>query len=101
MSAIAPGGKARLRIKVRRFGKEKGPVTLTWKKRPAGLSAPDKFSVGAGADQVEVEVTAAPKRKPLRPFRFVILASTRIQGKEFTAESAPVVLPVVIRERRF
>ena len=56
---IAPGGRQKVGIRVRRFGEEKHPVVLTWSEAPSGILVPIGSVVPADAAHVEVEIAAS------------------------------------------
>ena len=62
---IAPGGRQKVGIRVRRFGEEKHPVVLTWSEAPAGIRHQAAAS-RAGTSYPAPGGTSRATRQPIR-----------------------------------
>jgi hypothetical protein len=88
---IEKGQKQTIKVAISRYnaGEDKQPITVKWKKLPAGVSAPDTT---IAPDQVEaaVELTAAADAAPGVFDGVVAEALTKFRGVDVAVESPPV-----------
>jgi hypothetical protein len=61
--SLKPGEKTKIKISAQRKGGYAGPITLDFRKLPAGVTA-GKVMLNADQSTVEVELTAAPTAAP-------------------------------------
>jgi len=97
---LKPGAKVKVRVTTRRppepIGLKAAPqaITIELKNLPAGLSAPDRITVNAKKDFVEIELTATADAKPGKA-DVVAVAKSKYRGVEWVRESLPVTIEVV------
>ena len=97
---LKPGAKVKVRVTTRRppepIGLKAAPqaITIELKNLPAGLSAPDRITVNAKKDFVEIELTATADAKPGKA-DVVAVAKSKYRGVEWMKESLPVTIEVV------
>jgi hypothetical protein len=89
---IAPGGRQKVVIRVRRFGEEKHPVVLTWSDTPAGILVPVHSVVPADAGHIEVEVAASETATLDMSGTLGLSASTKFKDQEIVVESVPATM---------
>lgn len=91
---IAPGQKQKMKVSIVRFnpgsGEDKQPVTIKWKKLPAGVTAPGDAMIPADQTEIIAELSAAADAA-VGPFQGVVVeATTKFQGVDVSVDSAPV-----------
>jgi hypothetical protein len=89
---IAPGGRQKVGIRVRRFGEEKHPVVLTWSEAPSGILVPIGSIVPAHAAHVEVEIAASETASVDTSGRLRLIASTKFKDQEIVVESVSATM---------
>lgn len=95
---IAVGQKQTVKVAIARFnpgaGEDKQPVTIKWKKLPAGVTAPEA-TIAADQNEALVEFTAAADAA-IGPFdELQAQAATKFQGQDVAIDSAAVKWEVV------
>ena len=89
---IAPGGRQKVGIRVRRFGEEKHPVVLTWSEAPSGILVPIGSVVPADAAHVEVEIAASETASVDTSGTLRLIASTKFKDQEIVVESVSATM---------
>lgn len=80
-AAIKPGEKVRVKAVATRKGGFAGPIDLELKNLPAGLTAP-KATIAAGANEVEIELTAGADAAPVEKTDVVLEGKTGAQAAQ-------------------
>ncbi len=99
---LKPGTKAKVRVSALRPPEPLGakpdpkPIAIELKNLPAGVAAPDKITVEAKKDFVEIELTCAADAKPIKA-QVAIKANSTYRGAQWTKESSPVSFEVLAK----
>ena len=89
------GKKQKLKFVATRFGGEKGPITLTLKNLPQGVTAPADLKIAEGKNDLEIELTAAADAAPGKVENLLVTATTKVKDQPITVDSTPSALEVV------
>jgi hypothetical protein len=98
--ALAPAGplvvgqKQKVKLTLTRRGDDKQPVECKFKALPAGISAPEKTTLAADQNEIEIELLAAADAQPAKFDQLVAVASGKYAGADLTVESPAVALEV-------
>lgn len=93
---VTAGGVQKAKLTVTRFGGANDPIQLTLRNLPLGVSGPAEIVIAAGQNEVEVELKAAADAAIGHFEGIQAVASTTVQGKPITAESAAAALDVAM-----
>jgi len=91
---ITAGQKQKVKLAVSRSADDRAAVELKFKSLPPGVTAPEKISLAAEANDIEIELTAAVDAAPVMFKELVAIATSTAAGQNVTNESAPVALEV-------
>jgi hypothetical protein len=98
--AVAPAGplvqgqKQKVKLTLTRRGDDKQPVDVKFKALPAGVTAPDKTTLAADQNEVEVELMAAADAAVVKFDQLIAIAAGKYAGTDLTVESPAVSLEV-------
>ncbi|MDA0659443.1 MAG: PPC domain-containing protein [Planctomycetota bacterium] len=81
-------------VQVQRFGKERHPVSLLWKRGPAEILAPIQVVIPEDKDDVELPLLATSEFSLVDAPQLVVTASTTVQGQLVVVDSEPVQLSI-------
>jgi hypothetical protein len=97
---LAPGGPLamgqtqKVKVTLTRRGDDKQPVDVAFKSLPAGVTAPEKTTLAADQNEVEIELTAAADAAATKFEQFVAVATSKYAGTDISVESPAAVLEV-------
>jgi hypothetical protein len=91
---IVQGQKQKVKLTLTRKGDDKQPVDLKFKALPAGVTAPEKTTLAADQNEVEVELSAAADAAVVKFEQLVAVATTKYGATDITVESPAAVLEV-------
>lgn len=91
---IAQGQKQKVKLTLTRKGDDKQPVDVVFKALPAGVTAPEKTTLAADQNEVEVEISAAADAAVVKFEQLVVTAASKYAGTDISAESPAAVLEV-------
>jgi hypothetical protein len=91
---IAQGQRQKVKLTLTRKGDDKQPVDLKFKALPAGVTAPEKTTLAADQNEVEVELSAAADAAVVKFEQLVAIATTKYGATDITVESPAAVLEV-------
>ena len=91
---IAQGQKQKVKLTLTRKGDDKQPVDLVFKALPAGVTAPEKTTLTADQNEIEVELSAAADAAVVKFEQLVAVATSKYAGTDISVESPAVVLEV-------
>jgi len=97
---LKPGTKAKVRISALRPPEPLGakpdpkPISIELKDLPGGVAAPDKITVEAKKDFVEIELTCAADAKPVKA-QVIIKANSTYRGTKWARTGTPVSVEVL------
>jgi hypothetical protein len=93
---LAPGGTQKVKLTVTRRGDDRQPVDVSFKALPPGVTAPEKTTLTADQNEVEVELTAAADAAAMNFAGLVATAASKYAGVDIAAESPAVALEVKV-----
>ncbi len=91
---LAQGQKQMVKLTVTRRGDDKQPVDLKFKALPAGVTAPEKTTLAADQNEIEIELSAAADAAPVKFEQLVAIATGKYAGNDLTVESPAATLEV-------
>jgi hypothetical protein len=91
---LVQGQKQKIKLTLIRRGDDKQPVDLKFKTLPAGVTAPEKTTLAADQNEIEVELSAAADAAPVKFEQLVAVATGKYAGVDITVEGAAVALEV-------
>lgn len=91
---LVAGQKQKVKLTLTRKGDDKQPVDLKFKALPPGVTAPEKTTLAADQNEIEVELSAAADAKPVKFEQLVAVATGKYAGADLSVESAAVALEV-------
>ena len=91
---LVQGQKQKVKLTLTRRGDDKQPVELKFKSLPASVTAPEKTTLAADQNEVEIELTAAADAAPVKFEQLVAVATSKYAGTDITVESPAVTLEV-------
>jgi len=91
---LVQGQKQKVKLTLTRRGDDKQPVDLKFKSLPAGVTAPEKTTLAADQNEVEVELTAAADAAIAKFDQLIAVASCKYAGTDITIESPAASLEV-------
>jgi hypothetical protein len=91
---LAPGGTQKVKLTLTRRGDDRQPVDVVFKALPPGVTAPEKTTLAADQNEVEVELTAAADAPAMNFAGLVAAAASKYAGVDIAAESPAVALEV-------
>ncbi|MCI0359882.1 MAG: pre-peptidase C-terminal domain-containing protein [Planctomycetaceae bacterium] len=91
---LVQGQKQKVKLSLTRRGDDKQPVDLKFKALPAGVTAPEKTTLAADQNEVEVELSAAADAAPVKFDQLIAVATSKYVGTDLTVESPAVALEV-------
>lgn len=91
---IVAGQKQKVKLSVARRGDDRHAVELKFKALPPGVTAPEKISLTADQNDIEIELTAAGDAAPVMFKELVAIATSTAAGQNVTGESAAATLEV-------
>jgi hypothetical protein len=91
---LVQGQTQKVKLTLARRGDDKQSVDLKFKALPAGVTAPEKTTLAADQNEVEIDVTAAADAPPVKFDQLVAIASGKYAGVDITVESPAVALEV-------
>jgi hypothetical protein len=91
---LVAGQSQKVKLTLTRKGDDKQPVELKFKSLPPGVTGPEKTTLAADQNEIEVELSAAADAKPVKFDQLVAVASGKYAGADVSAESAPVALEI-------
>jgi hypothetical protein len=83
-----------VKVTLARRGDDKQPVDVKFKALPAGVTAPEKTTLAADQNEIEIELTAAADAAVAKFDQLVAVVTSKYAGVDITVESAPVALEV-------
>ena len=98
--AVAPAGpivqgqKQKVKLTLTRRGDDKQPVDLKFKALPAGVTAPEKTTLAADQNEIEVELSAAADAAVVKFEQLAVTATSKYAGADISVESPAAVLEV-------
>lgn len=88
---IVQGQAQKVKVTAARFtqgpGAEKQPITLKWKKLPAGIKPVPDATIPADKDDLEIELSALPDAKEGKFDELIVTAATKFQGQDLSVDS--------------
>jgi hypothetical protein len=99
-AALAPAGpivqgqKQKVKLTLTRKGDDKQPVDVVFKALPAGVTAPEKTTLAADQNEVEVELSAAADAAVVKFEQLAVTATSKYAGTDISVESPAAVLEV-------
>jgi hypothetical protein len=84
----------KVKFTLTRKGDDKQPVDIKFKALPAGVTAPEKTTLTAEQNEIEIDITAAADAAPVKFETLVAVATTKYAGTDITVESPAAVLEV-------
>lgn len=91
---IVAGQKQKVKLAVTRRAEDRAVVELKFKALPPGVTGPEKISLAADQNDVEIELTAAGDAAPVMFKELVAVATSTAAGQNVTGESAAATLEV-------
>jgi hypothetical protein len=91
---IVQGQKQKIKLTLTRKGDDKQPVDLVFKALPAGVTAPEKTTLAADQNEVEVELSAAADAAVVKFEQLAVTATSKYAGTDISVESPAAVLEV-------
>lgn len=91
---IVAGQNQKVKLAVTRRADDRQAVELKFKALPPGVTAPEKISLAADQNDVEIELTAAADAAPVMFKELVAVATSTAAGQNVTGESAATTLEV-------
>jgi hypothetical protein len=91
---LVQGQKQKVKLSLTRRGDDKQPVEVRFKALPAGVSGPDKTTLAADQNELEIELSAAADAVVTFDSQFIVVATSKYAGTDITAESPAAVLEV-------
>lgn len=91
---IAQGQKQKVKLTLTRKGDDKQPVDLVFKTLPAGVTAPEKTTLAADQNEIEVELSAAADAAVVKFEQLAVTATSKYAGTDISVESPAAVLEV-------
>ena len=91
---ITAGQSQKVKLAVSRRADDRATVELKFKALPQGVTAPEKISLSAEANEIEIELTAAADAAPVIFKELVAIATSTAAGQNVTGESTPATLEV-------
>jgi hypothetical protein len=92
--SIVQGQKQKVKLTVTRRGDDKQPVDLKFKALPAGVTAPEKTTLAADQNEIEIELSAAADAAPVKFEQLVAVGTGKYAGVDLTVESPAAILEV-------
>ncbi len=90
---LVRGGRAKVRAKIARQGKDPQPITLNFAPAVAGVTGPE--SIAVAADQTQVEFELAFSADVADDTRLSLTATTTFGGQNVSVSSEPTPLPII------
>src|SRR5690606_3169418 len=90
---LVRGGRANVRAKLARQGKDPQPLTLKFSAAVAGVTGPESIAVAADQTQVEFELVFAAD--VAADTSLSLTATSTFAGQPFSVSSAPTPLPLI------
>jgi hypothetical protein len=91
---IVQGQKQKVKLTLTRKGDDKQPVDVVFKALPGGVIAPEKTTLAADQNEVEVELSAAADAAVVKFEQLAVTATSKYAGTDFSVESPAAVLEV-------
>ncbi len=91
---LVQGQKQKVKLTLTRRGDDKQPVDVKFKSLPAGVTAPEKTTLAADQNEVEIELTAAADAAPVKFEQLIAVATSKYAGADITLESPAATLEV-------
>lgn len=91
---IVAGQNQKVKLSVTRRGDDRQAVELKFKALPPGVTAPEKISLTADQNDIEIELTAAADAAAVMFKELVVIATSTTAGQNVTGESAAATLEV-------
>jgi len=91
---LVQGQKQKVKLTLTRRGDDKQPVDLKLKALPAGVTAPEKTTLAADQNEIDIELSAAADAAPVKFEQLVAVATSKYAGVDLTVESPAVSLEV-------
>jgi hypothetical protein len=91
---LVQGQKQKVKLTLARRGDDKQPVDLKFKTLPTGVTAPEKTTLAADQNEIEIELSAAADATLVKFEQLVAVATGKYAGVDITVESPAVALEV-------
>src|SRR4030095_4665396 len=91
---LVQGQKQQVKLTLPRRGDDKQPVDVKFKSLPAGVTAPEKTTLAADQNEVEIELTAAADAAAAKFDQLIAVAASKYAGTDITIESPAASLEV-------
>ncbi|MEX2174189.1 MAG: hypothetical protein WD872_07490 [Pirellulaceae bacterium] len=91
---LVVGQKQKVKLTLTRRGDDRQPVDLKFKAFPPGVTGPEKTTLTADQQEIEIELAAAADAPPVKFEQLVAVASGKVAGVDVSVESAPVALEI-------
>jgi hypothetical protein len=91
---LVQGQKQKVKLTLTRRGDDKQPVDLKFKALPPGVTAPEKTTLAADQNEVEVELSAAADAAAVKYDQLVAIATSKYAGVDITVEGPAATLEV-------
>jgi hypothetical protein len=91
---IVAGMTQKVKLAIARRGDDRHPVELKFKSLPPGVTAPEKITLTAEQNEIEIELTAAADAAPVMFKELVAQATSTTAGQPITGESPATTLEV-------
>jgi hypothetical protein len=91
---ITAGQNQKVKLTVTRHGEDRQVVELKFKALPKGVTGPEKVTLAADQNEIEIELTAAADAAPVMFKELVAIATSTTAGQNVTGESPPATLEV-------
>jgi hypothetical protein len=91
---LVQGQKQKVKLTLTRRGDDKQPVEVKFKSLPAGVTAPEKTTLAADQNEIELELTAAADAAPVKFEQLIAVATSKYAGTDITVESPAATLEI-------
>lgn len=94
--AVKAGDKLKAKVRAARDGGATEAIALEWKNLPLGVTAPTGVTIPAGQNELDLELATAANSMVGAVENVLVIASTKVQGRDIAVESAPAKLEVTM-----
>jgi hypothetical protein len=91
---IVQGQTQKVKLTLTRLGDDKQPVDVVFKALPAGVTAPEKTTLAADQNEIEIELSAAADAAVVKFEQLAVTAASKYAGTDISVESPAAVLEV-------
>jgi hypothetical protein len=91
---LAMGQSQKVKVTLTRRGDDKQPVDVMFKSLPVGVTAPEKTTLAADQNEIEIELTASADAAATKFEQLVAVATSKYAGTDISVESPAAVLEV-------